>query len=313
MLGRTAGGLFWMYRYLERAENTARLVETGQRIALTRAAASDGEWNSILQTVGADHGYARKYDEIGKENAIDWMLRDADNPSSVLSTLRQARDNARAVRTALTPDVWEAVNGGQMLLKDALSKRIGERDLPRTLAMIRERTALVRGATRGTMLRNDMYNFLQLGTFIERADNTMRIIDVKYYVLLPSSVSVGSSLDNVQWETILRSVSARGGFRLLHGSASRPREIVQFLVLDKRMPRSLAFCCEKIRRNLDFLARDYGAEDSSLKLASTLSDGIDELAVDRIFEFGLHEFIVQTQSELAALGQAIEADYRFNE
>jgi len=313
MLGKNARGLFWMYRFLERAENTARLIETGQRIALTRAEASDDEWLSVLQTAGVDQGYAQKHEEIAKDSAIDWMLRDTDNPSSVLSTVKQARDNARLVRTALTPDVWEAVNGTWMQLREVLARKIGERDLPRTLGLVRERSALVRGATRGTMLRNDIYDFLRLGTFIERADNTGRILDVKYYVLLPSSVAVGSSLDNVQWETILRSVSARGGFRMVYGDQARPPEIVQFLVLDNRMPRSLRFCCSKIRSNLEFLAHDYGAESTSLDMARSLADEIDGKDVAMIFDAGLHQFIQETLSKLAALSRQIELDYRFYE
>lgn len=313
MLGKNARGLFWMYRFLERAENTARLIETGQRIALTRAEASDDEWLSVLQTAGVDQGYAQKHEKIAKDSAIDWMLRDTDNPSSVLSTVKQARDNARLVRTALTPDVWEAVNGTWMQLREVLARKIGERDLPRTLGLVRERSALVRGATRGTMLRNDIYDFLRLGTFIERADNTGRILDVKYYVLLPSSVAVGSSLDNVQWETILRSVSARGGFRMVYGDQARPPEIVQFLVLDNRMPRSLRFCCSKIRSNLEFLAHDYGAESTSLDMARSLADEIDGKDVAMIFDAGLHQFIQETLSKLAALSRQIELDYRFYE
>jgi len=313
MLGKNARGLFWMYRFLERAENTARLIETGQRIALTRAEASDDEWLSVLQTAGVDQGYAQKHEKIAKDSAIDWMLRDTDNPSSVLSTVKQARDNARLVRTALTPDVWEAVNGTWMQLREVLARKIGERDLPRTLGLVRERSALVRGATRGTMLRNDIYDFLRLGTFIERADNTGRILDVKYYVLLPSSVAVGSSLDNAQWETILRSVSARGGFRMVYGDQARPPEIVQFLVLDNRMPRSLRFCCSKIRSNLEFLAHDYGAESTSLDMARSLADEIDGKDVAMIFDAGLHQFIQETLSKLAALSRQIELDYRFYE
>lgn len=183
MLGKTANGLFWMYRYLERAENTARLIETGQRIALTRSGAGDGEWRSILQTAGVAEGYDEGHGSLTKDQAIDWMLRSADNPSSVLSALAAARQNARMVRTALTHDVWEATNGTWMWAREALSRKVAERDLPKVLHRVRERSALVRGATDGTMLRNDIYDFLRLGTFLERADSTARILDVKYYVL----------------------------------------------------------------------------------------------------------------------------------
>ncbi len=312
MLGKTAGGLYWMFRYLERSENTARLVEAGQRIALTRSSADD-EWTSVLQTASVLWGYQQKYDEVTKENAIDWMLRDRDNPSSVLSVVESARNNARMVRTALTREVWESVNDCWMALKAALARRVSERDLPHVLTLIRQKSAFVRGALTGTMLRNDIYNFARIGTFIERADNTARILDVKYWVLLPSAQAVGSNLDNVQWETILRSVSAEGGFRMTYGQSARPREIAQFLILDKRMPRSLAFCAEKVADNLGYLAADYGERLMVHDMADRLSDGALDISIDQIIESGLHEYIQDFLAATAAIGAQTEIDYRFYE
>lgn len=312
MLGKTAGGLYWMCRYLERSENTARLVEAGQRIALTRSSADD-EWISVLQTASVLHGYRQKYPEVTKDNAIDWMLRDRDNASSVLSVVESARNNARLVRTALTREVWESVNACWMVLKEVLARRVNERDLPHVLSVIRQRAAFVRGALTGTMLRNDIYNFCRIGTFIERADNTARILDVKYWVLLPSAQAVGSSLDNVQWETILRSVSAEGGFRLTYGQAARPREIAQFLILDKRMPRSLAFCAEKLADNLGFLALDYGRRMPVHDLTENLQDETLDITINQIIENGLHEYIQGFLRATAAIGAQTEIDYRFYE
>jgi uncharacterized alpha-E superfamily protein len=310
MLGKTAGGLYWMFRYLERSENTARLVEAGQRIALTRSHSHD-EWQSVLQTAAALWSYSQKYSDVTRDNAIDWMLRDKDNPSSVLSVVESARNNARLVRTALTLEVWEGVNATWMILKDALARRVNERDLPHVLALIRQRAAFVRGAMAGTMLRNDIYNFARIGTFIERADNTARILDVKYWVLLPSAQAVGSNLDNVQWETILRSVSAEGGFRLTYGQDARPREIAQFLILDKRMPRSLAFCADKIADNLGYLAQDYGGRKPVHDLADHLSDEVLDQPIEAIFDSGLHEFIQDFLRATAQIGAQTEIDYRF--
>jgi Uncharacterized protein conserved in bacteria len=245
MLGKTANGLFWMYRYMERAENTARLIETGQRIALTRLNQSDDEWASVLQSGDCLSGYTAAHDEITRDQAVNWMLRDKDNPSSVISSINAARQNARLVRAAITGEVWEAVNSAYIALKSALSRRVSERDLPGVLRLIRHHAALVRGVTHGTMLRNEEYDFARIGTFLERADNTARILDVKYYVLLPSARAVGTSLDNVQCETILRTVSARGGFRMEYGAGGGRGKSLTFLILDQRMRRSLAFCDNK--------------------------------------------------------------------
>lgn len=313
MLGKTANGVFWMYRYLERAENTSRLVETGQRIALTRTGDADEEWESVLQTAGVAAEFHAHNDAVTKDSAIDWMLRAKDNGSAVRSAIGSARQNARLVRTALTEEVWEAVNGCHMTVGDLLARKVGERDLPQVLGTIRQRTALVRGATHGTMLRNEIYDFARLGTFLERADATARILDVKYYVLLPAVVSVGSSIDNVQWETILRSVSARGGFRMEYGASVKPRDIAQFLVLDKRMPRSLAFCALKIRDNLGYLASNYGARPESLEHADALVKRFMTHDIDAVFDFGLHEYIQEVLGALRALGGQIEKDFRFYE
>lgn len=313
MLGKTANGLFWMYRYLERAENIARLIETGQRIALTRLSQSDEEWRSVLQSAGALPGFDTAYEALTKDNAIDWMLRNQDNPSSVKSCIAAARQNARLVRTAITGDVWEATNAAHMTAEKLLARKVTERDLPNTLRRLRENTALVRGVTLGTMLRNEIFDFSRIGTFLERADNTARILDVKYYVLLPASSAVGTSIDNVQWETILRSLSARGGFRMEYGAGGGPREIAQFLILDSRMPRSLSFCAKKICDNLGYLCQDYGTRPSAMDLADDLRQGPLAQSIDEIFEFGLHEFIQEAQQRLAALTQQIELDYRFYE
>ncbi|MEC3861078.1 alpha-E domain-containing protein [Mesobacterium sp. TK19101] len=313
MLGKTAGGLFWMYRQLERAENTVRMIDTGQRIALTRLRGADDEWGSVLQSAGVYAGYMEKHGELRKDLAIDWMLRDRDNPSSIFSSIAQARMNARLVRTALTHEVWEAMNGCYMRAKDLLSRKINERDLPAVLSTMRQRTGLVRGATHGTMLRNDIYDFARIGTFIERSDNTARILDVKYYVLLPTTFAVGSRLDNVQWESILRSMGSEGGYRMIHGQEARPRDIAHFLILDRRMPRSLSFCAHKLRDNLGYIAKDYGQTPESFTLAEKLCRRFMSHDIDAIFDYGLHEYIEDILISLASLSRQIEIDYRFYE
>lgn len=313
MLGKTAGGLFWMYRYLERAENTARLIETGQRIALTRSGAGDEEWRSVMQSAGVLAGFNETGNELTRDGAVDWMLRNRENSSSVLSCIEGARQNARMVRTALTMEVWEAMNATYMLAKKLLARRVSERDLPSILGAMRQRTALVRGSTHGTMLRNDIYNFARIGTFLERADATSRILDVKYYVLLPSINSVGSSLDNVQWETILRSVSARGGFRMQFGASAAPRDIAQFLILDTCMPRSLAFCTGKIADNLGYVCLSYGERSKAMDKAQALAADCRNTDIETIFADGLHEYIQGILDRLTVLGGQIEHDYRFYE
>lgn len=312
MLGKTAGGLFWMFRYLERSENTARTLEAGFRIALTRSSAEE-EWASIVTTSGMRSTFLEHYDDFNSDNVIDFLLRDKKNPSSVIVAIEAARNNARLVRTALTREVWEAVNETWITLSDALSRTIRQKDLPNVLGLIRRQSALVRGSLHGTMLRNDVFDFPRLGTYIERADNTARILDVKYHVLLPSVSLVGSTLDNIQWETILRSVAAHQSFKWLHDGELSPTEIAKFLILDNKMPRSLAFCVGKIVTNLDYLGVDYDLEVPCHTQSRGLKQRLLETSIEGIFDNGLHEFLTDFIADVTELGRQIEVDYRFTE
>lgn len=311
MLGKTAGGLFWMFRYLERAENTARLLEAGWRMALTRSPGQSNEWDSIVSTAGMSELYLQKFDEYTAAQVINFLLRDKDNPSCVMETIDLARSNARQVRTALSSEVWEATNECWMALKDALARPVNERNLHETLATIRYRTSVVRGALHGTMLRNDIYAFSRLGTFIERADNTARILDVKYYVLLPSAAFVGTSMDNAQWEVILRSVSAERSYRWLNAGNSTPLGIAEFMILDKRMPRSLVFCILKISQYLSLLEHNYNFRKDSHVLADKITEGVENQSIDQIFQDGLHEFLGDFIASADRLSYHIEQDFRF--
>ena len=257
--------------------------------------------------------FLEAHETATKDAAINWLIRDKGNPSSILSCVEAARQNARLVRTAITGEVWEAINATYMTTKDILARKVSERDLPDVLSTIRQNTALVRGMVHGTMMRNDIYDFLRIGTFLERADNTGRIIDVKYYVLLPSLSDVGSSIDNVQWESILRSVSASGGFRMQYGAESGPKEIAHFLILDKRMPRSLAFCVGKLKDNLKYLNSGNRKPRESLGLIRQLESEYLSHEVDAVFDYGLHEYIQMVLQRLSGIARQIEIDYRFYE
>ncbi len=300
-----------MFRYLERAENTARLIEAGFRIALTRSTDAEAEWKSVIVTSASQMAYDAKHNGYDSARVTDFLLRDPDNPSSVMSVIKAARDNARLVRTALTTEVWSSVNETWMLLGDILRDPVPETDLPGVLASIRQQSALVRGALHGTMLRNDIYDFCRLGTFIERIDSTARIIDVKYYSLLPAPSFVGSRMDNVQWETILRSVSAHRSFRWAVEDDFNAPNIAQFLILDGRMPRSLAFCAGQLVDNLEYLADDE--ESESLTLARALRARLKDRDIASIFEEGLHEFLSAVMDDTAKLGMQIENEYRFTQ
>jgi uncharacterized alpha-E superfamily protein len=303
-----------MSRYLERAENTARLLDVGFRMALTRGAnAAREEWKSVLITIGQEADFSRRYpDHLGPQ-VVNYILRGPDNPLSVLSMIEGARTNARSVRTAITREVWEATNESWMVLRDLLARPVRETNLGEVLGAIRAQTTQVRGAMDGTMLRNEIYNFSRIGTFIERADNTARILDVKYYVLLPSLAWVGSSLDNAQWETVLRSVAGDRAYRWLNAGSMDPRGIAEFLILDGRFPRSLVFCYEKLKSNMAGLARQHGGETQAHQLLHEAGARLHEASIERIVEKGLHQFITEFIAGTIRIGEAIAADYRFIE
>ncbi|KUR73814.1 alpha-E domain-containing protein [Novosphingobium sp. Fuku2-ISO-50] len=315
MLGRSANGIFWLFRYLERAENTARLIEAGFRMALTRdSGAASEEWRSVLITLGMQRAYAARHgEEITGPHVFNFVLRDRDNPASVLAMIEMARTNARMVRTGITREVWEAVNESWMKLKEVLARPVTETRLGDVLDAIRRQATLVRGAMEGTMLRNDIYDFAGIGTFVERADNTARILDVKYYVLLPSLSAVGSSLDNVQWENVLRSVAGERAYRWLNAGQMDPRGIASFLILDKRFPRSLAFCYAELSGHLAYLAREYGFETEAHAIQRASEARLSALTIEAIFEQGLHQFIGEFLACNNRLAQQIQRDYRFVE
>ncbi len=311
MLGRTAGGLFWMFRYLERSDNISRLLEAGLQIARTPTTGAEGAWPSVLTAAGVHPAYQEHYDTYSTETVVNFLLRDRTHPASVWSMIDAARTNARMVRTALTRETWEAMNESWLRLNDTLSQPVPERDVPQVLDQIRRQSALVHGAQQATALRGDAYSFCRLGTGIERAAATARIIDVKYYVLLPSAFHVGSALDNIQWETLLRSVSARQSFLWLHQGEISARSIVDFLVLDQRMPRSLAYCVRRNQRSLEFLSTGYEGPVPSTAAAQELAKWVVSFDVESLFANGLHEFLTDFLARNAVVASQVEDDFRF--
>ncbi|MCW4114063.1 alpha-E domain-containing protein [Aurantimonas sp. MSK8Z-1] len=312
LLGRTANGLFWMHRYIERAENMARLIDAGLRISLTNLSAGPEEWHSVLTSAGVEAGYRAKYAVFEPSSIIDFLLRDPDNPSSVVSSIDTARMNGRMVRTALTREVWEALNEGWIHLKRRLGRPVSETELPGVLDLVKRQTAYVRGAFHGTMLRNEIFDFANLGTFIERADNTARILDVKYWVLLPKHSSIGSPLDHFQWISILRSVSAHRAYTWEYGADFRAPDIIDFLVLNRRMPRSLAYSYGMIEESLGYLARTYGVEHECHQIARARTAQFSRCqSINDIIEGGLHEFLESFIIETNGLANEIARNYSF--
>lgn len=310
MLSRTADNLYWIARYMERAETTARLLEVGARIALLPSAAGyRNEWDSLLQAVGNADAFGRKYGDPVQRNIESFLFFDRDNPSSVASCITAARENARIVRTAMTSQVWDALNTAFQELRQMERMARSELDLTRLTEWTMRHAAMVRGAIDATLLRNDGWDFLNLGYYLERADSTARLMDVKYYVLLPRVDFVGSGYDNYQWTTLLRAMSAHRAFHWAYGGEVTAAKIADFLILNTQCPRSLITCAEGLSLHLDRLARGYRNQTEAQACARRLRQGLDLLTVDQVFDEGLHEFLTRFIGEAATLGAIIHETY----
>lgn len=312
MLGRTANALFWLFRYLERVDNTARMIDAGLRMALTRdLVASEEEWRSVMAAAGQRVAYEQRHATYTGMQAWNFMLRDKDNSASVLALFGGIRDNARVARNVVTSETWEAVNDSWMEIRNLLAKPVGEQRLGDVLTAIRQAGLLAHGAIIGTMPRDEAFHFARAGTFIERADNVARLLDIKYYLLLPSLSYVGSSLDTGQWDSILRAVSGDRAFRWLNSTQIDARSIVQFLVFDTRFPRSLAYCHKALREHLQAIAAIHGKEASSHALMRDATQSLEETGLDGVFDLGLHQFLREFLATNHRVGLAISDDYRF--
>jgi uncharacterized alpha-E superfamily protein len=311
MLSRTADSLYWLARYVERTENLARIVQVAHRMSsMARTLGSQGnEWLSTLIAAGCERGFFSKYSEAEGAQVVDYLVRDPDNPSSILACIETARHNARVVRTAITVDMWDALNHTWREARER-SQSLATGDLDSFLDWVRTRSQLFNGAYGTTMLRNDVYFFTSLGTFLERGDNTARILDVKYHVLLPQDEGVGGALDYYQWQAILRSVSALRGYHWIYHKRLQPWLIAEFLILRPEMPRSLLSCHEQIMRNLDHIADAYGGKRREChRVAGDLHSRLRYGRIEDIFQRGLHEYLTEFIDRSVLLGNEISAAY----
>ena len=311
MLSRTADNLYWLARYVERAETAARLMEVGARIALMPNAGAGfrNEWDAILRANGSAADFAQRYGEPVQRNIESHLFFDRENPGSVASCLTMARENGRIVRTALTTQVWDALNGAFQELRDLERRPRSELPLSRLCDWTMKQAAQIRGAIDTTQLRNDGHDFMHLGYHLERADNTARLLDVKYFVLLPRAEFVGSGLDNYQWTTLLRALSAHRAFHWAYGGEVTAPKIAHFLILNPQSPRALISCVEGLNTHLERLARDYGRSTPAQSAARSMLGEMAETRVETLFDEGLHEYLTRVIAEVAALDGRIRDSY----
>ena len=311
MLSRTADNLFWLARYIERSENVARLLDVGLRMAsLSQEAGGDAtEWRSTILAAGCEQSFAATGREPTAQAVIDHLTRDPANPSSILACLEMARRNARADRTGITTDMWEAVNSAWLEARQLRDEDFAVENVRRLLEWVKERSLRFGGAAMGTMLRNDAYWFTRLGMAIERADSTARILDVKYHVLLPRESGVGGTRDYYQWTSILRSVSAQRAYHWVYRDRLKPWLVADLLILRPEMPRSLVACYDDLARYLEALAGAYGTRGECHRLIGQMHARLRYGRIEDVFRQGLHEFLTEFIEQNAVLGSEVSRHY----
>jgi uncharacterized alpha-E superfamily protein len=315
MLSRTADHLFWMSRYTERAENTARMLDVNYQTALLpqSAAVAQVGWEGLLSISELLPAFRSRYGDgaVLQRNVLDFMVRDELNPSSIVSCLRAARENARAVRGTLTTEFWETQNATWLKLMGYLKTRDFERDPGAFFEWVKHRSHLSRGVAIGTMLQDEAFHFYRMGTFLERADNTARLLDVKFHAVQSDLFGAASELDQeydfYHWSAILRSVSAFEVYRKVYRDVITPERVAELLILRADMPRSLAASLNEVVNNLSVVANDHSQE--TLRRAGKLRADLQFARIDEILATGLHAFLTQFLDRVNELGGRISQDF----
>nr|WP_295663911.1 alpha-E domain-containing protein [Polymorphobacter sp.] len=313
MLSRTAGNLYWVGRYIERADFLSRLIEATLRLASLPSSygGMTNAWESALEAAWMTQAHAERGLPADEFGVSEFLTVDPTNASSIRRCLECARANARAVRTALTLEAWEAINGAWLDVQRSGTRLEAREDLVRLLDTVKASMLAFDGAAHRTMLRGDAYWFIMLGSAVERADNTARLLDVKYHLLLPRGEKVGGSLDYFQWTTILRTVSALTAYRWVYRDSVKPWLIADLLILNRQIPRSLASCYEEILRRLDQLSHASARRGPAHRLAAAGYGRLESGNIDRIYSSGLHEFLRDFIADNNRLGAAIAEQYLF--
>jgi uncharacterized alpha-E superfamily protein len=314
MLSRTADHLFWMARYMERAENTARMLDVNYQTSLLPQSDDSSKqlWQGLLSISELTYGFSQKYQEVTPRNVMDFMVRDETNSSSILVCLRAARENARAVRGALTTEVWETQNQTWLEFNRLLRQGDFEKDPGNFFEWVKFRSHLSRGVTVGTMLQDEALHFLRIGTFLERADNTARLLDVKFQALASDYFGAGNAqepqeVDFYHWSAILRSVSGFEIYRKVYRNVIQPERVAELLILRPDMPRSLAASVNEVMANLRLVANQGSAD--TLRRAGRLQSDLQYSRIDEILSIGLHQYLTQFLDRVNDLGAGISRDF----
>ncbi len=310
MLSRVASSIHWMSRYVERAENLARFVDVTFGLMLDQPSGAPEQWLPLVRTTGDNEYFSEHYSGPTRENVVHFLSFDGDYPNSILSSVRMARENARTIREAISSEMWEHLNNFYHLVKVAAGRRDLLQSPQEFFHEVKLASHLFCGITDGTMTHSEGWQFARLGRKLERADKTSRLLDVKYFLLLPTVQDVGTSTDDLQWSAVLRSLSGFEMFRKRHGQIS-PERVVGFLVLDRLFPRAIMHCIDSANEALHAIS---GSPEDTFwnpaeKRLGQLRSELAYCTVNEILSFGLHEFLDSLQEKINSTGDAIHETF----
>ncbi len=309
LLSRVADSVYWMARYIERAENVARFIDVNLNLQLDLPLAPQHQWLPLIETTGDSEAFVKAYGEASECNVIQFLAFDENYPNSIYSCVRAARENARSVRETISSEMWEQLNTIYLQIQSQRSIARIE-SLSETLRGLRMACHMFQGITDATMSHNEAWHFLRLGRMIERADKTSRILDVKYFILLPSLAGVDTPYDDLLWSAVLKSVSGFEVYRKKHGRVS-PRNIVDLLVMDREFPRSIRFCLIRARESLHAITGTSLASSESQSEArmASLAEDLNTATIEMIIKGGLHEYLDGLQTKMNAVAEALHQDF----
>lgn len=310
MLSRVADCVYWMSRYLERAENVARFVDVNHILSLDLGSAGGEQWAPLVNTTGDHSKFAERYGAATQRNVINFLSFDDQNPNSVLSCLRSARENARAVRDIISSAVWEEINKFYLYVRTARDEKRLLEEPHEFFNQVKRSSQLIVGMMDATISRGEAWHFAEIGRLIERADKTSRILDVKYYILLPRVTDVGTPVDVVQWAALLKSAGALEMYRRSRGRLT-PIEVVDFLLLDRHFPRAIRFClntAEESLRAITGTPRSTFGNEAERQIGRLRSE-LDFVRIEQVVQGGLHEYLDDFQDKLNAVGAAITESF----
>jgi len=306
MLSRVAEAIYWMSRYIERAENVARFISVNLNLHMDLPGGNEEQWLPLVVTAGDEKPFGKRYDAPSKQNVLHFLTFDHENPNSIYASLRAARENARSVREVISVEMWEHINRFYLMVKESDRQHAALENTAEFYEQIRVSGQQFMGVTDATMTHGEAWHFCRMGRLIERADKTSRILDVKYYLLLPSPADVGSPLDDIQWSALLRSASGLEMYRQKYGLIS-PAHVVEFLILDREFPRAVLYCLTKTNESLHAVsgAALGGFSNAPEQILGQLRAELAYARSEYIIDRGLHEFVDDLQRRLNLVGEAI--------